>query len=74
MDNLSEFTGEEDLHKKVIKFTLPTGDRGETRDAALEQLVEIMNINRITLFPGLDGFAQSFQTRVKFFRKMRWPE
>ena len=72
-DNLSEFAGEDDLDNKVIKFTLPTGDDGETKDAALRQLDNMMNINRITLFPGLDGFAQSFQARVRFFLEQRWP-
>lgn len=71
-ENLSEFTGGDCLDRKVIEYVIPTGDRGQTRDCALKQLDD-MNINRITLFPGLDGFAESFQSRIPFFRDQRWP-
>lgn len=32
-----------------------------------------MNMNRATLFPGLDGFAQSLTTRIPFFRDQVTP-
>lgn len=63
MDNLQDFMGKEKLEEKVIKFTIPTGEKGQFRDYALRSL-DLMNINRITLFPGLDGFAQSFSPRI----------
>lgn len=70
MKNLSTYTTmkPECLKKCVIKYTLTTGERGEKRDEALRQL-DLMNINRTTLFPGLDGFAQSFSVKMAtFFR------
>jgi hypothetical protein len=41
---------------QVIRFILPQTER----DRALEQL-RLMNITRASLFPGLEGFAQSFR-------------
>ena len=73
MNNLSKFAGEDELHKNVIKFTLETGRKGEIRNKALQRL-DHMNINRITLFPGLEGFAQSFEPRIdSLFRRIQWP-
>ena len=63
MENLSEYIGAKNLKKKIIKFIIPTGDKNEHTIEALETL-DIMNISRITLFPGLDGFAQSFAPRI----------
>lgn len=72
MDNLSAFTGESSLEDKIVQFTIPTGGKGETRDEELQRLDQ-MNISRITLFPGLDGFAQSFAPRIpSLFRTQRW--
>jgi hypothetical protein len=45
-----------DLRNVVIKFVVPVG----VRPRALQQL-RLMNITRASLFPGLDGFAQSFR-------------
>jgi hypothetical protein len=42
--------------ENVIKFTLSFDHRGR----ALEKMRQ-MNVTRATLFPGLDGFAQSFR-------------
>jgi hypothetical protein len=44
------------IERGVRKFTVPTSERGR----ALEQL-RLMNITRTSLFPGLEGFAQSFR-------------
>lgn len=63
MKNLSDFIGNENLDEKVIKFTIPTGRNNQNTKEALNHL-DLMNINRITLFPGLDGFAQSFSPRI----------
>jgi hypothetical protein len=73
MENLSDFAGKQNPDGKVIKFTIPTGLEGENRDEAL-RLLDQMNINRITLFPGLDGFAQSFSARIRihFLERMHW--
>jgi hypothetical protein len=71
MGNLTDFMGNQNLDQKIIKFVIPTGKKGEIRDDALDRLDD-MNINRITLFPGLEGFAQSFSSRIPFFLKQRW--
>jgi len=69
MDNLSFYTGYDQLDTKVIKYTIPTGRNNRNTIDALDEL-DLMNISRITLFPGLDGFAQSFEPRtVSLFLK-----
>ena len=45
-----------DWQSAVRRVVLPASDRG----LALEEL-RLMNITRASLFPGLDGFAQSFR-------------
>jgi len=57
MENLTAMDG---WAEAVRKFTLPFSVRG----FALEQLRK-MNITRATLFPGLDGFAQSFRNSLE---------
>jgi hypothetical protein len=54
MENLAEMGS---FKRGIVKMTLPMSERGR----ALEQLRK-MNITRTSLFPGLDGFAQSFRT------------
>ena len=49
----------------VVKYVLPSKER----DDALDQL-DSMNVNRITLFPGLDGFAESFGPRMRYFNHL----
>jgi hypothetical protein len=56
MENLTTMHGWQD---NVIKFTLSFDQRGR----ALEKMRQ-MNITRATLFPGLDGFAQSFRQHL----------
>ena len=70
MDNLHNTVGDEDVHEKVLKFTMPAR---ENRDRALKLLDE-MNINRITLFPGMSGFAESFDARIPFFMNTDWDQ
>lgn len=53
MDNMSAYSDHAD---NFIKFEFPNRHRGR----ALEEL-RLMNITRASLFPGLDGFAQSFR-------------
>ena len=53
MENLSAFGDPTD---GVRLLTVPLNQRGR----ALEQL-RLMNITRTSLFPGLEGFAQSFR-------------
>jgi hypothetical protein len=56
----------------VVKFCLATGQSGENRDAGLRRLF-LMNIERATLFPDLDGFARSLNTKiVTLFQGQRW--
>jgi hypothetical protein len=63
MDNMSAYVGYENLKEKVIKFTVLIDEKNEKTIEALKALDD-MNINRIILFPGLDGFAQSFAPRI----------
>jgi hypothetical protein len=64
MDNLSAYEGYADLNQHIVKYVMPTGSANEKTINTLESL-DSMNISRITLFPGLDGFAQSFEPRIK---------
>ena len=57
-ENLMAVTGKTGEHT-VIRIDLPI----ETREEVLDAL-DAMNINRATLFPGLDGFAQYLRTRI----------
>lgn len=52
--------------ENVLKFILPHGCR---QDAA-ERLYEL-NISESTLFPGLDGFARSLKTTLRFLERRR---
>jgi hypothetical protein len=62
--NLSAYKDYKGFKQNVIKYIIKTGSKNENTIQALE-LLDSMNISRITLFPGLDGFAQSFETRIK---------
>ena len=63
-DILLKYSSDAMLAKNVIQYTIPTGSKNSETIEALEKL-DAMNVNRITLFPGLDGFAQSLETRFK---------
>jgi len=71
-ENLSIYGDKAKLTRHLIKYTMPTGSDNENTIEALEYL-DTMNINRITLFPDLDGFAQSFEPRINslFLRQFR---
>ncbi|MFC1919375.1 FRG domain-containing protein [Chloroflexota bacterium] len=73
MDNMCAYTEMKELKNKVIKFTIPTGKNNNITKKALEYL-DILNISRITLFPGLDGFAQSFGPKIdSLFLRQHFP-
>jgi hypothetical protein len=57
LDNLRALGPE--LPKKLVKIEISTAVRAE----ALEELNQV-NINRATLFPGIDGLAQSLKYRL----------
>lgn len=63
MENLSGLVNHCQNDAPVRKFIINVGDKGEHRDEALRQLHN-MNINRITLFPGLVGFAESCKVGI----------
>lgn len=68
---LTNYTENQSLEDKIVKYTIPAGLKNEITERALKEL-DLMNINRITLFPGLDGFAQSFEVRtVTLFTKQK---
>jgi len=60
MENLNALVSARDESKPVKKYTIEVGNEGKIRDEALKTLHR-MNINRISLFPGLTGFAESFK-------------
>jgi hypothetical protein len=66
MDNLRQLPNYENADS-VVKLILPKALRTE----ALEQLYQ-MNISRPSLFPGLDGYAQSLGIFHPSFRPASW--
>lgn len=56
MENLNALG---DAKGNVVKFTIESKDRPQ----ALDQL-RLMNVTRASLFPGLEGFAQSFRQSI----------
>jgi hypothetical protein len=66
MENLYALSGHDDA-RHVVKIVLPR----RLRKAALEQLYS-MNISRRSLFPGLDGYAQSLGVFHPYFRPAPW--
>ena len=66
MDNLLELPGH-DQPQNLVKLVLPRA----LRAAALEHLYS-MNISRTSLFPGLDGYAQSLGVFHPSFRPAPW--
>jgi hypothetical protein len=57
---------EHDSAEHLVKFVLPW----DATDKALEELYD-MNMTRATLFPGLDGFAQSLKMTLGFLERGR---
>jgi hypothetical protein len=62
-DNLIALRDGDSFDGKLIKFVIPA-DAGVRKD--ILKRLHRMNMNRATLFPGLDGFAQSLKTRMLF--------
>ncbi|WP_373944808.1 FRG domain-containing protein [Vibrio chagasii] len=60
---------EQDLHQHFIKIVL---DKSVRQDALLE--LRLMNITPATLFPGLDGLAQSISIDCKLRSDYIWQE
>lgn len=68
MENLLALGGREEHASHVVRITLSQRMRAN----ALQDL-NYMNINRATLFPGLDGFAQSLRNTILFLRDAEDP-
>lgn len=66
MDNLGNMA-EHDRGTNILKLEFPTDN--DFRLQVLEDL-QRMNINRATLFPGLDGFAESFKLRLPLLQRI----
>ncbi|MFC1994340.1 FRG domain-containing protein [Chloroflexota bacterium] len=62
-ENLAAYGDNDKIAEHIIQFTIPTGLNNKHTIEVLEHL-DTMNISRITLFPGLDGFAQSLEPRI----------
>lgn len=69
-ENLKALADRKSLRGHVIKFVITAN--AEKRNEILKRLHR-MNMNRATLFPGLDGFAQSLKTRL-LFRQLLVPD
>ncbi len=71
-DNLEALcSSDSDFEDNLIKFEINIDL--ETRKEFLQHLHR-MNINRATLFPGLDGFAQSLETLLLTFPEILQPD
>jgi hypothetical protein len=66
MENLSSLTGYDQMDN-LVKIVLPK----RFRAIGLEKLYS-MNISRRSLFPGLDGYAQSLGVYQHYFRPSPW--
>ena len=62
-ENYKIYGEEREVSKHLIKYIIKTGTNNENTTGALEYL-DSMNVSRISLFPGLDGFGQSFENRI----------
>ncbi len=65
LDHAKERHGRQWVYKLIIK--------PEARLDVLKML-EKMNINSATLFPGLDGFAQSLRIKAEILDSEGWPD
>jgi hypothetical protein len=65
LDHAKERHGGKWVHKLVVE--------PEARLDVLEML-DRMNVNRATLFPGLDGFSESLRIKTEIFDFRDWRE
>lgn len=65
MENIRALPGY-DSEENVVKFVLDA----KAKATAIEELYD-RNITRATLFPGLDGFAQSLKMTLGFLERRR---
>jgi hypothetical protein len=68
MDNLRGVPGHDDA-ANLVKIVLPASLRGKAVEA-----LHYMNISRTSLFPGLDGYAQSLGVYHPSYRPVDWAE
>jgi len=65
LEELGEWYKRDAVIKVYLRFDL------KARIKALEELHK-MNVDRATLFPGLDGFTASLQPRLPYFKELKW--
>lgn len=58
MDNLQGVAASEELQQHVLKLEIPVIQKVQYQ---MLMSLDRLNVNRLSLFPGLDGFAQSLQ-------------
>lgn len=68
MDNLRSVEGHDD-ERNLVKIVLPSSLRREAVEA-----LHYMNISRTSLFPGLEGYAQSLGVYHPSYRPVDWSE
>jgi hypothetical protein len=68
MENLRSMPGHHDK-KNIVKIVLPISLRADTVEA-----LHYMNISRTSLFPGLDGYAQSLGVYHPSYRPVDWSD
>jgi hypothetical protein len=61
MDNLSALATPKKLHERVLKIEIPVTEHNQWYILAW---LNRLNVNRLSLFPGIDGFATSLQSMV----------
>ena len=63
VENLKVYGNKHEMRQNIIKFVIPTLRSNKNTKNAIN-ILDSMNISQTTLFPGLDGFARSFETRM----------
>ncbi len=63
IDNILAYKNIDEMKTNIKKFIIPTLRHNQNTVKALH-ILDSMNINQTTLFPGLDGFARSSETKI----------
>jgi len=67
MDNIHGLDQESELKNNLKKFSIKTSNSFTVK--GILKYLHSMNINQRSLYPGLDGFAQSLSNKEGFLRK-----
>jgi hypothetical protein len=70
-ENISALASPDEIKVNVIKYAIKD-NVAKIREKGIQELYR-MNISKASLFPGLEGFAKSFWTRIVFDPRLRRP-